>query len=118
MRYRAGHRWAWQAQSAVVARARRLAVQLPPTTGVVVEGDPAAVLARAGEGAACIVLGRCADDPGSGAYSSTRERCAAITPCPIVVVPESTSGMTARCHNSGARPRRPGETFRRHYARS
>jgi nucleotide-binding universal stress UspA family protein len=85
--YRAGHRWAVRAQRAAVARASRLAREVPPLTGVVVRGDPASVLARAGEGASCIVLGRRSDDPLSSACDSTRERCMALAGCPLVVVP-------------------------------
>lgn len=87
--YRAGHRWAVRAQRAAVASAKRLAVEVPPVTGVVVQGEPATVLARAGEGTSCIVLGRRSDDPVSGACDSTRERCMAVADCPVVVVPPS-----------------------------
>jgi nucleotide-binding universal stress UspA family protein len=85
--YRAGHRWAVRAQKAVVARATRLTREVPAIAGVVVQGDPASVLARAGEGALCIVVGRRADDPLSGASDSTRERCMAMASCPVIVVP-------------------------------
>jgi hypothetical protein len=65
----------------------RKAREVPPLTGVVVRGEPASVLARAGDGASCIVLGRRSDDPLSGACESTRERCMAMAGCPVVVVP-------------------------------
>jgi nucleotide-binding universal stress UspA family protein len=87
--YRAGHRWAVRAQRAALARATRLASGVPPVTGVVVRGNPAAMLARAGEGAMCIVLGRRSDDPLSAAQDSTRERCMALATCPVIVVPQT-----------------------------
>jgi nucleotide-binding universal stress UspA family protein len=89
--YRAGHRWAVQAQSAAVARLRRDRPDMPPLTGVVVEGSPAEVLARAGEGTAGIVLGRRREDRSAAACSSTRERCLALATCPVVVVPAEPS---------------------------
>jgi nucleotide-binding universal stress UspA family protein len=102
--YRAGHRWAVRAQRATVARASRLAPQVPPVTGVVVRGDAASVLARAGEGASCIVVGRRPGDPISGACDSTRERCMAAAGCPVVVVPPVPSPSRRA---AGSRPRRP-----------
>jgi nucleotide-binding universal stress UspA family protein len=87
--YRAGHRWAVRAQRAVLTRATRLARGVPAIAGVVVRGDPASVLARAGEGALCIVVGRRSDDPLSGASDSTRERCMAMASCPVIVVPQT-----------------------------
>ena len=86
--YRAGHRWAVHAQRAAVASASQPARELPPLTGVVVQGEPGSVLARAGEGAWCIVLGRRSEAPLSGACDSTRERCMASASCPVVVVPQ------------------------------
>ena len=85
--YRAGRRWALRAQAAVVARATGRLTQPPPMTGVVVDGDPADVLARAGRGAACIVLGRHPETPLEASSGSTRERCMALAGCPVVVVP-------------------------------
>ena len=85
--YRAGHGWAVRAQRAAVVRASQLACEVPPLTGVVVRGEPATVLARAGQGAACLVLGRRSGEPLSGACDSTRERCIALAGCPVVVVP-------------------------------
>lgn len=82
----AGRRWAVRAQSEVVAHATRFAVQVPPLASVIVEGDPARALARAGEGAACIVLGK--RDPLAAASDSIRERCMALATCPVVVVPD------------------------------
>jgi nucleotide-binding universal stress UspA family protein len=85
--YRAGRRWALRAQAAVVSRATGHLTQPPPITGVVVDGDPADVLARAGRGAACIVLGRHPETPLEASSGSTRERCMARAGCPVVVVP-------------------------------
>jgi hypothetical protein len=88
MGYRAGHSWAVWAQTAAVTLLRRSVLDVPPLTGVVVEGSPADVLARAGEGTAGIVLGHRPDDPSTAAASSTRERCMALATCPVVVVPD------------------------------
>jgi nucleotide-binding universal stress UspA family protein len=89
-----GRRWALRAQSGVVAHATRFAVQVPPLTSVIVEGDPARALARAGEGAACIVLGK--SDPLTTASESVRERCMALATCPVVVVPDvDAAGIVA-----------------------
>lgn len=85
--YRAGRRWALRAQAAVVSRATRGLRHPPPMTGVVVDGDPAHVLARAGRGAVCIVLGRHPGTPLAASSGSTRERCMALADCPVVVVP-------------------------------
>jgi len=60
--HRAGHRWAVEAQTAAVAQLRRSRSRPPPLTGLVLEGAPAEVLARAGGGAAGIVLGRRTED--------------------------------------------------------
>ena len=89
--YRAGHRWAAGAQREAVARASLLCAQVPPLTGVVAEGDPASVLARAGAGAACIVLGSSPADSWPAAQDSLRERCTALASCPVVVVPPPAS---------------------------
>ena len=43
--------------------------------------------ARAGRGAACIVLGRHPETPLEASSGSTRERCMALAGCPVVVVP-------------------------------
>ena len=102
--YRAGHRWAVRAQKAVVARATRLTRGVPAIAGVVVQGDPASVLARAGEGALCIVVGRRVDDPLSDASDSTRERCMAMASCPVIVVPTSPrSSLPGASASAGSR---------------
>jgi nucleotide-binding universal stress UspA family protein len=101
--YRAGHRWAVQAQSAAVAGLRRVGPDMPPLTGVVVEGSPAEVLARAGEGTAGIVLGRRPEDRTAAACSSTRERCMALATCPVVVVPAEPSGAGGTDEAAGHR---------------
>jgi hypothetical protein len=104
--YRAAHRRAVQAQRAAVASASRLAREVPPITGVVVQGDPASVLARAGEGAACIVLGRPFGDPVSGGRKSTGERCTALAGCPVVVVPPVRPSRRDDRASAGHRARR------------
>ena len=83
--YRAGHGWAVRAQAAALAALRMCVLEVPPLTGVVVEGSPAEVLARAGEGTAGIVLGRRPEDRVSAACSSTREQCMARATCPVHV---------------------------------
>jgi nucleotide-binding universal stress UspA family protein len=108
--YRAGHQRAVRAQRAAVARATRLSPEVPPVTGVVVRGDPAAMLARAGEGAISIVLGRRSDDPLSDARDSTRERCMALASCPVIVVPQRPS--FSRPATAGASSRRPRAQLR------
>jgi nucleotide-binding universal stress UspA family protein len=98
--YRAGHRWAVRAQRAALARATRVAREIPAITGVVVRGDPASALARAGEGASCIVLGRRSNDP----RGSTRERCMAMASCPVIVVPTSPrSSLPGASASAGGR---------------
>lgn len=94
--YRAGHRWAVRTQRAAVAQASWFACEATPLAGVVVRGDPATTLARAGEGASCIILGRRSDEPLSGACDSTRERCMALADCPVVVVTSSPT-ILASC---------------------
>jgi len=108
--YRAGRRWALRAQAAVVARATGRLTQPPPMTGVVVDGDPADVLTRAGRGAACIVLGRHPETPLEASSGSTRERCMALAGCPVVVVPpppETARWHRPSCRSAEAPPRRP-----------
>jgi nucleotide-binding universal stress UspA family protein len=104
--YRAGHRWAVRAQLAALSRARRDSAHVPPVTGVVVPGEPAVALARAGEDAVCVVLGRRTDDVLS-ACESTREQCMALATCPVVVV----SSLTRPCLRRGP-GRSDGERLR------
>jgi nucleotide-binding universal stress UspA family protein len=100
--YRAGHRWAAGAQRDAVARVSLLGARLPPLTGVVAEGDPASVLARAGVGAACIVLGSSPGDSWPAAHDSVRERCTALASCLVLVVPPPAA-LTAHAVVAAAR---------------
>ncbi len=86
---RAARRRALRAQSAVAARAARVVGVLPPVTAVIVEGRPADVLVRAGEGAALLVLGA-TDRPWGEERSlpSVREECMRSAACRVLVVPE------------------------------
>lgn len=83
-----GRRHALAVQAATVSKARRRYRGPCRLTAVLVEGDPATVLAHAARGAACLVLGRCIDDSPLDAGDSTRERCLALATSPVVVVPE------------------------------
>lgn len=98
--YRRGHEQAVRVQAAAVAS---LTDQLssrvpaaPPISGVVVEGDPGELLARAGRGAACIVLGR---RSGRGAATPTVQRCRRLSSCPVLLaasVPQEAEVPTYR----------------------
>ena len=83
-----GRRHALAIQAAAVTKARRRYRGPCRLTAVIVEGDPATVLAHAGRGAACLVIGKCIDDSPLDASDSTRERCLALATSPVVVVPE------------------------------
>ncbi len=83
-----GRRVALSIQATAVDRARRLYGRPIRITAVIVEGDPAAVLADAGRGAACIVLGKRAYPAPDSARDSVLERCLTLATCPVVVVPE------------------------------
>jgi len=102
--YRRGHEQAVRVQAAAVAS---LTDQLggqtsaaPPISGVVVEGDPGELLARAGRGAACIVLGRRGGPGGGpGGATPTVRRCRRLSSCPVLLaasVPQEAEVPTYR----------------------
>jgi hypothetical protein len=63
---------------------------LPPVTAVIVEGQPADVLVRAGEGAALLVLGETERPWGEERpRPSVREECLRWAACPVQIVPEA-----------------------------
>jgi nucleotide-binding universal stress UspA family protein len=61
---------------------------LPTPTAVIVGGDPAEVLARAAEGAACLVLGTSVGRSSGRTPHSVQTTCLATTDCPVIVVTE------------------------------
>ncbi len=89
---RAARRRALRAQSAVMARAARLVGTLPPVSAVIVEGDPAETLLLASRGADRLVLGVSdREETAESLFNAVRERCIRHAPCPVLVVPTSTS---------------------------
>jgi nucleotide-binding universal stress UspA family protein len=98
-RTHAGHLWALQAQRTAFAMATEHRDDVPTSTAVIVGGDPAEVLARAAEGAACLVLGSSVGRSSGSAPHSVQTRCLATTDCPVIVVTErgrSTADATPR----------------------
>lgn len=89
---RAARRRALRAQAAVVARAVRIVGDVPTISAVIVEGDPAEVLASASEGAHSLFLGVSHRQETGAGTGSVRERCLRAAGCPVLVTPQSEVG--------------------------
>lgn len=103
---RAARRRALRVQTLATTRAVRLAGCHVPTTGVLLDGDPADILVQASGDAARLVLGSSRTRTSDGAPAgSVVRRCLTEATCPVLVVPEE---MFEDPHGGPHHPESPG----------